>query len=174
MRMPLKFGGHKCGFPPVTMDANILANFFRFAITERRGGSAVYCLQSRWKPEKRKLHYYGLRNAPDLFHQDIKLTKRQAAVLETLPLELSRRALSALGALVGQQVVLESNRKYIPQNVSEAAFCASCCANNFIIPGEEFDDQGLCPYVPNGGKNQEPEKHCSLGGGNTPQQEVPI
>ena len=27
----------------------------------------MYCIQSRWKLENRKLHYYGLRSAPNLF-----------------------------------------------------------------------------------------------------------
>lgn len=105
----------------------------------------MYYLQSRWKLENRKLHYYGLRNRSDLFHQDIKLTKRQGRILETLPRELSHRELSVLGALVGKQVVPEDERKYIPRKLSEATFCAGCCANDFIIPGMEFDEKGLCP-----------------------------
>ena len=105
----------------------------------------MYYIQSRWKLENRKLHYYGLRNGPDMFRNDIALSRKQAAILATLPRELSRQELSVLGKLVGSQVVPESGRKYIPGSLSEARFCTSCCANDFIIPGLEFDISGLCP-----------------------------
>ncbi len=105
----------------------------------------MYVLQSRWKLEKRKLHYYGLRNAPQMFRNDIVLSKKQAAILATLPRELSDREVSVLGKLIGKQVVRENQKKYIPQKLSEARFCTCCCANDFIIPGMEFDEKGLCP-----------------------------
>lgn len=105
----------------------------------------MYHLQSRWKLEDRKLHYYGLRNAPALFKNDITVTKKQAAILETLPRALSSQEVSALGNLIGNQVVSESELRYIPRSLSEATFCTGCCANDFIIPGMEFDDNGLCP-----------------------------
>lgn len=105
----------------------------------------MYCIQSRWKLEDRTLHYYGLRNAPDLFKNDIKVSKKQAAILAALPRELDARELFLIRNLVGKQVVPESEQKYIPQTLSEATFCAGCCANDFLIPGLEFDDNGLCP-----------------------------
>ena len=105
----------------------------------------MYCIQSRWKLENHKLHYYGLRNAPNIFKNDIALSKKQAAILATLPRELSSQELLILGNLIGKQVVSESERKYIPKKLSEATFCSNCCANDFIIPGLEFDDSCLCP-----------------------------
>lgn len=105
----------------------------------------MYCIQSRWKLENQKLHYYGLRSAPNMFQNDTALSKKQAAILATLPRKLQHRELSVLGHLIGKQVVLESERKYIPQKLSEATFCTGCCANDFIIPGIEFDERGLCP-----------------------------
>lgn len=105
----------------------------------------MYYIQSRWKLENKKLHYYGLRNAPNMFRNDIAVSKKQADILATLPRELNRQELSVLGNLIGKQVVSEHDRKYIPQKLSEATFCTGCCANDFIIPGMEFDDQGLCP-----------------------------
>jgi len=105
----------------------------------------MFYLQSRWKLENRKLHYYGLRNAPNMFKNDIVLSKKQVDILATLPRELDPRELSVLGSLIGRQVVTEHERKYIPKKLSEARFCICCCANDFIIPGLEFDDRGLCP-----------------------------
>ena len=105
----------------------------------------MYYLQSRWKLENRTLHYYGLRNFPNLFQNEIKVSKKQAEILASLPRELNPRELSLLKKFIGKQVVPETQRKSIPKSLSEATFCASCCANDFIIPGIEFDESGLCP-----------------------------
>lgn len=105
----------------------------------------MYCIQSRWKLENRKLHYYGLRSVPNLFKNDITVSKKQAEILASLPRELSQKELSVLKKFIGKQVVPEHTQKPVPQNLSEATFCTDCCANDFIIPGLEFDDKGLCP-----------------------------
>ena len=105
----------------------------------------MYCIQSRWKLENRKLHYYGLRSVPNLFKNDIAVSKKQAEILASLPRELNQKELSVLKKFIGKQVVPEHTQKPVPQNLSEATFCTDCCANNFIIPGLEFDDKGLCP-----------------------------
>lgn len=42
------------------------------------------------------------------------------------------------------QIVLKPVEK-IPDSVEEATFCKNCCANDFMIPGIEFDEKGLCP-----------------------------
>ena len=112
----------------------------------------MYYIQSRWKLENKKLHYYGLRNAPNMFKNDIAVSKKQADILATLPRELNRQELSVLGNLIGKQVVSDHDRKYIPKKLSEATFCTSCCANDFIIPGMEFDERGLCPMCQTGDK----------------------
>ena len=105
----------------------------------------MYYIQSRWKLENRKLHYYGLRNAPNMFKNDITVSKKQADILASLPRELNPKELSVIEKFIGKQVVSEHQRKRVPKNLSEATFCTDCCANNFVIPGLEFDDKGLCP-----------------------------
>ncbi len=105
----------------------------------------MYHIQSRWKLEHNKLHYYGLRNAPDMLKNDVRVTKKQANILATLPRELDSKERSVLGKLLGKQVVPEDQLQYIPRNLSEATFCTCCSANDFIIPGVEFDADGLCP-----------------------------
>ena len=105
----------------------------------------MYYIQSRWKLENRKLHYYGLRSAPNMFKNDIAVSKKQAKILASLPRELNPKELSVLEKLIGKQVVPEHEQKSIPKNLSEATFCTDCCANDFVIPGLEFDDKGLCP-----------------------------
>lgn len=105
----------------------------------------MYYIQSRWKLENRKLHYYGLRSAPNLFKNDITVSKKQADILASLPRELNPKELSVIEKFIGKQVVSEHQRKHVPKDFSEATFCTDCCANDFLIPGLEFDDKGLCP-----------------------------
>lgn len=104
-----------------------------------------YVLQSRWRLEGRKLHYYGLRNRENLFHNEIRVSKKQAAIIATLPRTLSKPEQRLLGRLLGQQVVPAEQLVKVPTSLGEAHFCTSCCANDFIIPGLEFDQEGRCP-----------------------------
>lgn len=105
----------------------------------------MYYIQNRWKLEKRTLHYYGLRNSPNMFKNEIRVSKKQAAILASLPRALHPQELSLLRKLIGKQVVPEAERTHIPKSLSEATFCVNCCANDFLIPGMELDDKGLCP-----------------------------
>ena len=56
-----------------------------------------YVLQSRWRLEGRKLYYYGLRNRENLFHNEIRVSKKQAAIIATLPRTLSKLEQRLLG-----------------------------------------------------------------------------
>ncbi len=104
----------------------------------------MYDLQSRWKLEGRHLVYYGLRGGKDLFKNKIKISKRQREIIASLPCELEKKQLSALKRLVGKQVVPESELKAVPKSLSEASFCLTCAANDYIIPGLELKN-GICP-----------------------------
>lgn len=105
----------------------------------------MYVLQSRWVLENRSLIYYGLRNRKNLFHNQLRLSRKQAAIVSTLPKELSEMEKKKLGTLLGEQIVWESDRRRTPSSIQEAVFCTQCIANNYIIPGLEFDEQGRCP-----------------------------
>ena len=105
----------------------------------------IYDLQSRWKIEDNFLKYYGLRNTPNMFKNKYRISNRQKAILERLPSDLSERDLKVLKKFVGTQIVPFDQKRKIPKNLSEARFCTSCIANDFIIPGLEFDENGRCP-----------------------------
>lgn len=105
----------------------------------------MHYLQSRWKLENRKLHYYGLRNWPDMLKNTVSVSRQQAEIIASLPRHIHDREIALLGKLVGNQVVEEDRLSQIPKKLSEAVFCSRCCANDFIIPGLEFDKDGLCP-----------------------------
>lgn len=105
----------------------------------------MFVLQSRWKPEGGSLYYYGLRNKEHMFRNRVRLNRRQRAVIEALPCELTPAQKRSLGSLLGVQVVEEKMVRRVPKSLSEARFCTTCCANDFIIPGLEFDGEGRCP-----------------------------
>jgi len=105
----------------------------------------MYYLQNRWVLEDRRLVYYGLRNKKDMFRNVCRLSRRQAQIITSLPRELSRKEFSVLDRLVGIQVVKEHQLRKTPASLQEATFCKCCCANDYIIPGLEFDSEGLCP-----------------------------
>ncbi|MBE6648981.1 MAG: hypothetical protein E7614_05620 [Ruminococcaceae bacterium] len=106
----------------------------------------IYFLQNRWKLEKRQLYYYGLRNKKNLFKNSVSLSKKQIDIIKKLPCVLNESEKKILGKLMNEHIVLKSNLKNTPEALKDARFCISCAANDFIIPGLEFDEKGLCPF----------------------------
>lgn len=105
----------------------------------------MYYLQNRWKFQDGKLKYYGLRNKPVMFKNKIRLNGKQQEIIKKLPCDLTASELKIIGKLLGTQVVVGEQLKRTPKSLCEAKFCVNCAANDFIIPGLEFDENGLCP-----------------------------
>lgn len=106
----------------------------------------MFVLQSRWKLENGRAVYYGLRNKDHLFENEVRLSKKQRAILLSLPRELEKGEKDVLGKrLLGLVAVEEKDYHPVPKSLSEARFCVSCAANDFMIPGLEFDEDGRCP-----------------------------
>lgn len=105
----------------------------------------MYDLQNRWKLENNALRYYGLRNQPNMFKNSIKLTKKQRAIIERMPCGITSAETRILNDLIGEQIVNIADRRATPASLIEARFCTTCVANDFIIPGLEFDAEGRCP-----------------------------
>lgn len=80
-----------------------------------------------------------------MFKNVIKLTGKQAEIIGRLPSELSESETKILGKLIGVQVVLHDELRKVPKSLEEARFCKTCIANDYIIPGMEFDEDGRCP-----------------------------
>ena len=105
----------------------------------------MYFLQNRWKIENNVLRYYGLRNKENMFKNTVKLNSKQLNILKKLPADLTADELSLISSFVGIQVVTEEKLHAVPKSLEEARFCKNCIANDFMIPGIEFDEEGLCP-----------------------------
>ncbi len=104
----------------------------------------MYYLQNRFKRDGKKLIYYGIRVGENLNKNTLKLTKKQAEIIKKLPKELTAKEKTALSKAVNFGAVSENEPKKTPLSLKEAKFCTRCCANDFIIPGLEFTDDGLC------------------------------
>lgn len=115
----------------------------------------MYDLQNRWRLEGRLLRYYGLRSQPHLFRNTVQLSQRQQSILQKLPCELTDGEKNSLGSLVGVQVVPSKDKRRIPASFGEARFCRTCIANDFMIPGLEFDEEGYCPICQSAEKTKE-------------------
>lgn len=104
----------------------------------------IYKLQNRWKLENQVLVYYGLRNKEYLFKNKIKLSKAKLKIIKELPKKLNDQEKKILGNLIDIVVIKEEDYKKTPTSLKEANFCKECVANDYIIPGLEFDNNGLC------------------------------
>ena len=104
-----------------------------------------YFIQNRWKLEDNKLYYCGLRSGKNLFKNSVKLSSAEIKIISSLPKILDENEVRILNKYIGKQVVTEKELRHIPSSLSEATFCKNCCANDYIIPGLEFDENGICP-----------------------------
>lgn len=102
-------------------------------------------LQNRWKLKNKELVYYGLRNKETLFKNTHKITKKQIDIITHLPKVLNENELHIVKKLLGDCIVIEEKLKTVPKSLEEAIFCKNCVANDFMIPGLEFDELGNCP-----------------------------
>ena len=115
----------------------------------------MYDIQSRWKLENGIMRYYGLRNQPVTFKNTVKLTKKQKEIIEKLPCELASDEIGILKNLIGAQIVKSEDKRANPRSLDEARFCKTCIANDFMIPGIEFDADGRCPICQSADKTKD-------------------
>ena len=106
-------------------------------------------LQNRWKLNDKSLSYYGIRKFPYTTINTIKLSKSLVASFLkdadgniTYSGKIGREATRLIdeNILVPKEKLLTT-----PSSLENARICKNCIANDFIIPGIEFDGNGLCP-----------------------------
>ena len=107
----------------------------------------MYALQSRWKLEANKLYYYGLRNRRVMFRNTVKLSKKQREIVAALPKELTEREKTALGGLLGTQVVPQSQGRNIPKSCRRRASARPAAPTTSSFPGWNLMTRGAVPCV---------------------------
>lgn len=106
----------------------------------------IYDLQNRWVIEGKTLVYFGLRKQPNTLKHRLNLSKKMKSIIQTLPRALTKQEMSILKPLLRQDILVTKDKKrQTPSKLEDAQFCASCVANDFMIPGLEFTEDGICP-----------------------------
>lgn len=109
-------------------------------------------LQSRWQLEDRVLKYYGLRNYPHTLNRTIKITTKEASFIQALdgetPLKVITRQYPPtrkIHDLMAEEVIVDlSQVRELPASLDTAQYCGNCAANDFMLPGLEFNATGTC------------------------------
>ena len=106
----------------------------------------MFALQNRWKIKNNIIVYYGLRNREHLFKDVFHLNKKQLSIINSLPKDLSPKEKRTIKKLIKEKIVVEqSELRKTPTSILDATFCKECAMNDYMIPGVEFDKDGLCP-----------------------------
>lgn len=109
-------------------------------------------LQSRWQLEGTTLNYYGLRNYPCTLRRKIKLRPKEAAIInamdgQTFLKDIARKfpPTKKIRNLMAQGIVVDLCQvRGLPTSLDSAQYCVKCAANDFMLPGLEFDAAGTC------------------------------
>ncbi len=116
-------------------------------------------IQFRWKLERdsatQRLFYYGLRNYPNHTRRVLPLARETVDVLEKLDGARSlEEVLAGAGAetraqfqvLVTEGAVVDAACRRQPSEAGRHRTCVRCVNNDWVLPGLEFDDHGLCAF----------------------------
>lgn len=110
-------------------------------------------LQNRWQIEGQTLKYYGLRNKPNTFKTRLWINDREKELLQQMDGTRHLEDFSCTRRMKKwiKQGIIVDVKDYIKLKNSwdEASFCKRCVANDFMIPGLELDEEGLCPICSN-------------------------
>lgn len=125
-------------------------------------------LQYRWQLEQdndqNRLVYYGLRNRPKNARQVIPVSQKAADILCSLT-QYSAQELTAhpqageeLGQLLNEQIIVSPEELRQPATRDNYQVCTQCLNNDLIIPGLEFDTDGVCAFCQCYTNNETPKQ----------------
>lgn len=106
----------------------------------------MHTLQNRWLFESGTLQYYGMRNQPNMLKNTLRVPKKLHSLFASLPKTLSAEEKKRLSSWIDAGIVVEEAlKRKTPHTLEDAVFCQTCVANDFMIPGLEFNQAGECP-----------------------------
>ena len=116
-------------------------------------------LQNRWELKRQGnayfLLYYGLRNYPNHTKRMLPVSEQAAKLLQALdgklPLaEAIKRhgadIASEIASLAEQCIIVEQDSRRKDATPDSYTECVRCANNDYVIPGLEFDDDGVCAF----------------------------
>jgi hypothetical protein len=107
-----------------------------------------YVLQYRWKViddnEQYWLIYYGVRNPP--FNKDTKIKISSGLAKNLLNQEYVSYETTdnEVNDLIKQNILVNPESKKQAKTIENMQVCKTCIANDYIIPGLEFNSDGVC------------------------------
>lgn len=114
-------------------------------------------LQYRWQVKETnagtQLVYFGLRNPPNHTRNIIPLPRELAERLQLLdgrtpakdlPSDLTDNQMYA--SLVEEGIIVEAHEVRQPSSRDNFRQCVRCVTNDYVLPGLEFDEKGLCAF----------------------------
>lgn len=123
-----------------------------------------YVLQNRWQlkeiDSEFKLVYYGLRNWPKNKEQVITLNAKEAKLISKLssPKKLSEDEKELIAKFIDEKIVVPKSLLRKNGTVDSNQTCTKCLNNDYVIPGMEFNEDGLCAFCQcYDNENPEPE-----------------
>ncbi|SDN46804.1 hypothetical protein SAMN04488516_102224 [Desulfonauticus submarinus] len=126
-----------------------------------------YILQNRWKIRKvgdeSKLVYYGLRNWPKNKRQLIPLNSEEVELIKRLdkPTELSVEEKTILDKFIAEKIIVPHSEFRPDSTRDNYQMCTKCIANDYVIPGLEFNEDGVCAFC-QCYENEKPDRTTSL------------
>ncbi len=116
-------------------------------------------LQYRWKLQKQdngtSLIYYGLRNFPNHTKGQIPVRADTAQLLEKLDgsstvqqifAGISTECQDEITSLVNEGILVDIGSKGSPATQEGKQTCVRCVNNDYVLPGLEFDEDGVCAF----------------------------
>ncbi len=110
-------------------------------------------LENRWLLNDTVLKYYGLRKKPYTFKNTIKISVSTSNIIKSFDgiKDMSEyRTNCQIKKLIRDKIIIDiHSKKSVPETIDSAVFCTNCCSNDYIIPGLELNNEGLCPVCAN-------------------------
>ncbi len=116
-------------------------------------------LQYRWRIEKCEdtaaAVYFGLRNYPNQVKRRINLDTETASLVRTFDGTVALEQAIAevpfivrdeIAKLLDEGVLVGVSAKRVPAAMDSHQTCIRCVNNDYVIPGLEFDEEGVCAF----------------------------
>ncbi|MBN1383676.1 MAG: hypothetical protein JW983_02180 [Elusimicrobia bacterium] len=138
-------------------------------------------LQYRWKigygDHNQQLVYYGLRNLPFL-ERKILIDRDVASIISAFNgnhtlreiiekkkgVENVSQCIEVLEGLIEKKVIVDKRDLKQPATLENYQTCVKCVNNNYVLPGLEFNEEGICVFCQLFEKAKGIEKRYTISG----------
>lgn len=146
--------------------------------------SFIPALQFRWQVNGSKLLYFGLRNPPLHQNQALPVSEAAANLIEqfdgvnSLSYYLSRsmkdqeQVSNEIMYLIDQEIIVEADKVKVQADKTNYQQCVKCINNDYILPGIEFDQDGVCAFCQCYETEKDTEENFFIGGNTITEKEL--